>query len=169
MNYQAENRVTLTKELFYEGMLRMSRDSYLRFAGKCVLLFAAVWAVLVYLTLKNGGSLISIFTCLMVVVLLSFWICVRIPRSHAKKAWKAQQRLYGDSMERITRFYDTHLEISGDCAQRTVAYRDIREVRESRNLILLICFDKMGILLSREGFTKGSYEAVVELIRNAPR
>lgn len=169
MNYLAENCVTITKDLFLEGMLRMSRDSYGKFARKCVFLLAAIWVAMLYFTVKSGGSLMHLFTCLLVVILLGVWISVLIPRNHAKKAWRTQQNIYGDSMKRITRFYDDHLEISGDCAERSVSYGDIQDIRLSRNLIMLVSRDKMGILLAREGFTAGDFEIVADLIRNAPR
>lgn len=167
MNCRAENHVTITKDLFFEGMLRISRDSYGKFARKCMIFFGAIWAALLLFTLRYGGSPVTVVSCLVVVVVICLWISVLIPRNHAKKAWMGQQRLYGDSMERITRFYDDRLEISGDCAEKTVTYDDIKEIKESKNLILLICYDKMGILLSQDGFTKGDAATVRELIRKA--
>ena len=167
MNHRAENRFTVTKELFFEGMLRVSRDSYGKFAAKCMLLFTAVWAALLIFTLSSGGNMNNVFFSLGVLVLIGVWICVWAPRNHANKAWKAQQKLYGDSMKRITRFYDDHLEISGDCNEKTVTYDDIKEIKQSRNLIMLICYDKMGIMLSQSGFTKGDIATVEELIRKA--
>lgn len=167
MNPKAENRFTVTKDLFMEGMLRVSRDSYGKYAAKCMLVFAAVWAALLVFTLSSGGNMGNVLFCLGVVVLIGFWICVWTPRNHAKKAWKAQQSKYGDSMKRITTFYEDRLEIRGDCAEKTVTYDDIKEIKESKNLILLICYDKMGILLSQTGFTQGNADTVRELIEKA--
>lgn len=167
MKLHAENRFTVTKDLFFEGMLRVSRDSYGKYAAKCMLLFAGVWLALLIFTLISGGNMGNVFFCLGVVVLIGFWICVWTPRNHAKKAWKAQQKMYGDSMKRITRFYEDHLEISGDCAEKTVTYDDIKEIKQSKNLIMLICYDKMGIMLSQSGFTQGDAATVEELIRKA--
>lgn len=167
MNHRAENRFTVTKELFFEGMLRVSRDSYGKFSAKCMLLFTAVWVALLIFTLSSGGNMGSVYFSFGVLVLIGFWICVFAPRNHAKKAWKAQQKKYGDSMKRITRFYDDRLEISGDCAEKTVTYDDIKEIKQSKNLIMLICYDKMGIMLSQNGFTKGDAATVEDLIRKA--
>ncbi len=167
MKLHAENRFTVTKELFMEGMLRVSRDSYGKYAAKYMLIFVAVWVALLIFTLTTGGSMGNVLFCLGVVVLIGLWICVWTPRNHAKKAWKAQQAKYGDTMKRITQFYDDHLEIRGDCPEKTVGYDEVKEIKESKNLILLICYDKMGILLSQNGFTEGDVSIVRELIEKA--
>jgi hypothetical protein len=167
MKLQAENRFTVTRELFLEGMLLVSRDSYGKYAAKCMLVFVAIWAALLIFTLSTGGSMGSILFSLGVVVLIGIWICIWTPWNHARKAWKAQQSKYGDSMKRITQFYDDHLEIRGDCPEKTVTYDNIKEIKESKNLILLVCYDKMGILLSQTGFTQGNVDIVRELIEKA--
>ena len=60
MKLQAENRFTVTRELFLEGMLRVSRDSYGKYAAKCMLVFVAIWAALLIFTLSTGGSMYPI-------------------------------------------------------------------------------------------------------------
>ena len=74
MKLQAENRFTVTRELFLEGMLRVSRDSYGKYAAKCMLVFVAIWAALLIFTLSTGGSMGSILFSLGVVVLIYFVI-----------------------------------------------------------------------------------------------
>lgn len=164
MRLQAENRFSVTKELFYEGMLRISRDGYGKFAGKAMLVSGGIWLALLAFTLISGGQLASVFFCLFVIVLLGLWLCVWTPRSNAKKAWEAQQSRYGDSILRITQFYEDHLEISGDCPDKSVPYSDIKEIKQSQNLILLLCHDKVGIMLSQTGFTSGDIHTIHALI-----
>lgn len=164
MNPQAENRFTVTKPLFYEGMLRLSRDTYGKFASRAMLVFFAIWAVLLLFTLLTGGNLNSVLFCLGVIVLLGVWLCIWTPRNNAKKAWRSLQSQYGDSAKRITRFYNDHLEISGDCAEKSVSYTDIREIKQSKNLILLVGFDKVGIMLAKDGFTRGDGQTIYALI-----
>ena len=167
MNLHAENRFSITKELFFEGMLRVSRNSYGKYSLKAAGLFFCIWLVLLAVTLLTGGSMGTVIFSLGVVLLVSFWICIWTPRSHARKAWKAQQSKYGDSMKRITRFYEDHLEISGDCPEKTVAYDDIKVILQSNNLMMLICYDKLGIMISRNGFTTGDEDTVRALIEAA--
>lgn len=164
MKLQAENRFTVTKELFYEGMLRISRDSYGKFAAKAMLVFSGIWLALLAFTLISSGSMTNVFFCLFVIVLIGIWLCLWTPRNNAKKAWKNLQSSYGSSVKRITRFYEEHLEISGDCPEKTVAYSDIREIKQSKNLLILICADKVGIMLALDGFTTGDIHTVQALI-----
>ena len=164
MRLEAENKMTVTKELFFEGMLRSSRDSYGKFAAKAMLVFAGIWVALLAFTLISGGNLGYAFFSLFVVVLISFWLLWWTPRSHAKKSWKKMQDAWGEAPQRITRFYADHLEIRGDCADKDVRYDDIKEIKFSQNLMLLVCYDKMGIMLSRTGFTLGDEETVRSLV-----
>jgi len=69
-------------------------------------------------------------------------------------------------MKRITKFYDDHLEITGDCPEKTVRYDDIKEIKLTGNLMMLVCYDKMGIMLSRAGFTSGDEDTVRSLIES---
>jgi hypothetical protein len=164
MKLHAENRLTVTKELFREGMLRISRDSYGKFAAKSMLVFGGIWVALTAFTLFTGGRTGTILFSLAIVVLIGIWLCWWTPRSNAKRAWEAQRSRYGDTILRVTRFYDDHLEITGDCADRTVSYADIKEIKHSDHLILLVGCDKVGILLSRDGFTTGDENTIVGLI-----
>lgn len=167
MNLHAENRFSITKELFFEGMLRVSRNSYGKYSLKAAGLFFCIWLVLLAVTLLTGGSMGTVIFSLGVVLLVSFWICIWTPRSYAKKAWKKQQNTYGEAMKRITRFYDDHLEIQGDCPEKSVDYTEIRHVLFSKNLLILVCRDKMGIILSLKGFTLGDTDTVRDLITAA--
>lgn len=164
MNPQAENHLTVTKPLFFEGMLRLSRDTYGKFASRAMLVFLAVWAVLLLFTILTDGSLNSVLFCLGVVALLGIWLCVWTPRSNAKKAWKSLESQYGSSAKRVTRFYSDHLQITGDCAEKSVSYADIQEIKTSKNLILLVGRDKVGIMLAKDGFTRGDDQTVYALI-----
>ena len=167
MRHQAENRFTVTQALFREGFLRISRDGYGKFAAKAMLVFGGIWLALLAFTLITGGSMANVMFSLFVIAVIGVWICIWTPRNNAKKAWQAQQSRYGDTMLRVTRFYDDHLEIRGDCPEKTVTYDNIKEIKESKNLILLVCYDKMGILLSQTGFTQGNVDIVRELIEKA--
>lgn len=164
MKLQAENRFTVTKALFHEGMLRISKDTYGKFAAKAMLVFLGIWVALSAFTLLTGGGTGSIFFSLAIIALIGIWLCFWTPRSNAKKAWTAQSAKYGDSMTRITRFYEDHLEVSGDCADKAIAYADIKEIKHSDHLIILLCFDKVGIMLARDGFTRGDENTIVGLI-----
>lgn len=164
MKLQAENRIEVTKELFHEGMLRISRDTYGKFAAKSMLVFGGIWVALSAFTLVTGGGTGSILFSLAIIALIGIWLCYWTPRSNAKKAWNTQRSRYGDTLERVTRFYDDHLEITGDCVDKSVPYSDIKEIKHSEHLIILLCFDKVGIMLSKDGFTRGDENTIIGLI-----
>lgn len=167
MNLRAENRFSITKDLFIEGMLRVSRNSYGKYSAKAMLLFFGIWLVLMVFTRMTGGNMGTVYFSLCVVILVGIWICIWTPYSYAKKAWKAQQAKYGTSMKRITRFYDDHLEIKGDCPEKSLDYTEIRHVLFSKKLMILVCQDKVGIILSQNGFTQGDADTVRDLITAA--
>lgn len=164
MKIQAENRFAVTRDLFYEGMRRISRDGYGKVAGKAMLIFGGIWLALFAVTLLTGGNLSYVFFCLFVIALVCIWLFLWTPRKNAKTAWQTLSGRYGDAPQRITRFYEDHLEISGDCADKTVMYSDITQIRQTDHLLILLCRDKVGIMVALDGFTKGDLHTVHALI-----
>lgn len=167
MDFLAENRTTVTKKLFREGMLRISRDGYGRSAGKAVLVLLGMWLVFLIWTLCSGGSFAQSLGSLGLVGLLALWICVYLPRYNAGRFWKAQEAKYGSVMERTVRFYPDRLTVTGEGIAQSVAYSQITGIKESRNLLVLICENKTGILLSRTGFSGMKEEEIKALIASA--
>lgn len=163
----AENRFSITKKLFYEGMLSISRDSYAKTAMKFSLIFLGIWVLMAMFLLYTGGTLGQILIYLGIVVAIIIWLNIFAPRSHAKRGWEALEKRYGAAMERRVLFYKDHLEVGGDCAAKTVTYQEILEIKESRNLYVLICVDKTGIMVARDGFTQGDADEVLALIKSA--
>ena len=159
----AENRFTITKELFYEGMLRVIRESYDPFKKKIMLVLAAAWAVLAVFTLTGSGSLFYAVVELVVVVLTGVWMSVFVPRSKARRAWAALENRGGD-LERVTRFYPGYLEAGNGVEEITVFYEDIRQILWSEHLLVLLSAEKVGVLVARDGFVSGDMAAVQALI-----
>lgn len=164
MKLQAENRFAVTRDLFYEGMRRISRDGYEKIAGKAMLIFGGIWLALCAITLLTGGSLSFVFFCLFVIVLICIWLFLWTPRKNAKKAWEALSGRYGDNPRRIIRFYEDHLEISGDCVDKSVMYCDVIYIRQTEHLLILMCRDRVGIMVALDGFTRGDLHTVHSLI-----
>ena len=159
----AENRFTITKELFYEGMLRVVRESYGPFIKKIMLVLAAAWAVLAAVTLRGSGSLSYAVVELVVVVLIGVWLSVFVPRSKARRAWAALENRGGD-LERITRFHPGYLEADNGSEEITVFYEDIRQILQSEHLLVLLSVEKVGVLVARDGFVSGDTAVVQALI-----
>ncbi len=156
MELLTENRITVNKSLFLEGMLRISRDGYGKAARKAMLVFLAVWAAFLVFTIAIQGDILQTAAFLGLIGLIGLWLCVVMPRSNAKKAWKAQEARFGSNMLRLTRFFEDHLTISGDGIEKTVAYENVREIKYSKNLMILVCEDNIGVMLALEGFQNGS-------------
>lgn len=166
MKLLAENRFTVTKELFCEGMRRVSRESYGKLAGKAMLVLSGIWLVLILATLYFGGRPAHALLELVILALLGIWLCELSPRNHARRAFRALSDRCGEDMERVTRFYRDHLELEGAGANKSVPYTHIDKILQTKHLLVLTCMDKAGILVTLDGFTDGSAEEVRTIILN---
>ncbi len=160
----AENRFVITKELYYEGALRVDRERMGPFIKKVMLALAAAWAVLAAFTLFSRGSLVFILIELVVIALVGVWLTVFFPRNRARRGWRALEDRCGTDLERVTRFYEDRLEIDGAGAEVTIPYEEAEEFLTSEHLLILLSTGKKGVLLAQDGFTAGSAGLVQELI-----
>lgn len=160
----AENRFTLTKKLFYEGMLRVMKENYGPFVKTIILVLAAVWAVLAVITLLGSGRVYFLVLEFVVVVLIGVWLSVFMPRSKAKQAWTKMKSRSEAEMERVTRFYPEYLVADNGAEEITVFYEDIGKTLQSEHLLVILNVEKMGILVERDGFVSGDMAAVQALI-----
>ena len=167
MERQAENQFTITKSLFMEGMLRISRDSYGKAAAKAMLLVLGLWGAFFLYTLAVAGDAAHALLFLVIIGMAGLWLCVGIPRSNANRAWKALEGKYGSNLHRTTSFYPDHLEIQGEGLEKHISYDQIVQILLSRRLLILVCQDKVGILLALDGFTDGNAQQVKALIEGA--
>lgn len=167
MEILAENRFCLTKSLFFEGMARISKDTYGPWANKFTLILLLVWAAAAGLLLCMGGLLVQGLIYLVPVCAICLWMNVLVPRSRAKKAWAALVNRCGENPERITRFYEDHLQIESSGSEKSFAYSDISEIKETTHLLVLIYGKKQGIILAKDGFFIGNSEKVLALVQSA--
>lgn len=167
MEILAENRFTITKDLFYEGMRLVSAESYGKLAKKAVILLGIAWLALTAVTLWNGQGLGYVVIEFVVLCLVALWIYIFMPRSKAAGAFKKMEAKYGGDLERVTRFYEERLEVEASGYQLAVPYSEISRILRSKRLLVLVTEDKTGILLKFDGFTRGGEAAVRELIKNA--
>ena len=163
----AENRFTLTKELFSEGMRRTSQEYYRKTLKRALLGLALLWLVLSAYTLWRSGSLSYMLMELGVLAAVFLWLAVLLPRSKTRRAYKAMENAGVADAERCTRFYEEHLEVEVGGKLRSFPYREIGDCLQTERLLLLIMKDKTGVLLRRDAFTKGTEEAVLHRIEQA--
>lgn len=165
MRKLAENQFTITKSLFLEGMLCISPHGYGKSAGKALAVIFCIWGLFFFYCL-SAGAWISAMGPLLILCVAGLWLCVGIPRSNARKAWKKLEGKYGSNLQRTTVFYPEHLEIQGESLNKRISYEEITSVLHSRRLMILVCADKTGVLVSLEGFTKGSDKDILALLGN---
>lgn len=165
MEPMAVNRFTITKSLFYEGMLRVTKERLGPFIRKMLLILAALWIVLAAVTFFTKGSPSYALVELVVLIAVGIWLCVYIPRSRAGRAWKAMAGSSGD-LERVTRFFPDRLEIDSGGEPTVIPYGDVQEILSTEHLLVLTCKDKVGVLLAREGFETGDEDSVRAVIEH---
>lgn len=167
MEIIAENHFHMTKPLFFEGLLRLSRDSYGKTAKKCSLALLVFWFVLSVILTLIGGYQLQVLVYLVVILVFCFWLNVTAPRKNAKKSWEALVNRCGEDPERITRFYEDRLEIDAGGTLKIVPYSDIVAIKQTKKLYVLVCADKVGVMVTKDGFVSGSAEEIMALIKGA--
>lgn len=160
----AVNRFTLTKDLFYEGNKRTSKETYSRFALRMVLIMTGAWVIIAVITLLTNPSIVFLAVEALVLLLASLWVAVYTPWNKRRKAYRAFLELYGENPERTTVFYADHLVVNPEGREITVAFADIEKTLTTDRLLILITSQSKGILIHRNGFTSGSEEAVLSLV-----
>lgn len=167
MEILAENRFTLSKELFYESMLRVLAESYGKFAKKAVAFLAAAWLLLVAFTLWQGNGFGHCVPEFFVLGLVSLYITVYVPRNKAKRAFKALETRDGEDMERRTLFYPDKLTAESAGREKTLAYGEIKQVLHSKSLLILLAEDGTGIMLKNDSYVQGTKDTVLNQIKAA--
>ena len=164
MGILAENKFTITKNLFCEGSLLVSRGSYGKFAKKVTLVLIGIWLMLLIVTFIANSSPIITFGEFLLIVLLCLWINIFMPRSRAKRSFKDLQ-MQGD-LTRTIRFYADHFEAESENRREKIKYDQVKDILQSRNLLIIICSDGVGVMLALDSFTVGDAEKVRSIIRS---
>lgn len=167
MEKLAENQFTITKRLHREGMLRISREGYGKAAAKAMLVIFGLWLAFFLYTAAAQGDILHCLGFLVIIAAAGLWLCVGMPRSNARRQWRVLEAKYGSSLQRTTSFYPDHLVILGDGLEKQIYYEDIQQILRSPRLLILICGVKTGVLIARDGFTKGTETEVNALLSNA--
>lgn len=165
MQTVAENRFTVTEELFREGMERIMKTEYAPAVKKLLAVVIGTWLLLVGFTIWKGGSLVVTGIELLAVVVICVYMAVIVPRGRIKRGWKSMCQRSGGVMERVTRFYEDRMEIeSGGAGALIVNYEDVTEVLETKHLLIFRSANKPGVMTALDGFTKGARDDVIALV-----
>ncbi len=160
----AENHITITRKLFNEGRLASRSENYrrnvLRLSGilALILIITALWL------LCTGGSLIYLAGEVIFIAALLIWLSFILPGTGGKNRYQAMTR-GASAPQRTTVFYQDHLEVTTESGRKvTVPYQNIKKISESKNLWVLSCKGRIGVMIKKDGFTAGNMDAVRESI-----
>ncbi len=165
MKLIAENKFTVTEELFREGMKRLIDLDYGPALKKILIFLAAVWAAVAAYILWKGGNLIPVLIETFALALVVLYLSVFLPRSRIKKGWKAMRERSAGEMERVTRFYEDRMEVLTTVDPLIVNYEDVTRTLETAHLMIIQNTGKLGVMIALDGFTQGTKEDVLRLIQ----
>lgn len=162
METVAENEYTLTKKLFFEAMRRMDGENYTPAVKKSLIVIALLWAVLAFVTFRAGGHVAIIVLELLVVLALAWTLLRSIPGKRSKRAWDTLCERSGGDLTRHIRFVEDRMEVApGDLI---INYEDVEKVLETQHMLIIVTDGKKGVMVLKDGFTKGDGDAVKALI-----
>ncbi len=161
----AENRFTLTKELFYEGAKRVSKENYAPFAMKAMLGIAAAWAVMAAVTLILKQSPLYIAFEAVVLGLVCLWLAVYLPWHKRRRAYNKLVGQYGEDMDRTIVFYESALTVNASGRELEFDYGSIVKMLSSDRLLILLTVGSKAIMVAKSGFTAGSEEDIYKAVK----
>lgn len=163
----AENQITITRSLFEEGRLASRSSNYRKTVIRLSIVLALLLAATALWLICTDGPLIYLAGETIFIIALLCWLIFILPRTGGKRKFEAMTQGMSQAPRRTTRFFKDHFEVLSETGKRTsFDYSDILRITESRNLWVLICKDKSGILLKKDGFTLGKMDIVLERISN---
>lgn len=169
MQTVAENKITVTKELYREGMKRIIQVDYTPTVKKLLIGVTAAWLLLMAYTVWRGGSIVALSFEFVFIILAVTYVAVIIPRGRIKKGWKALLDRSGGSMERFTSFYEDRLEVETSAGNLILNYEDVTGVLETEHMMIIRSAEHLGVIVALDGFSKGSREDVLALIKEWSR
>lgn len=156
----AENRYTLTKDLFFEGMKRVSKENYAKFARNITLVVIGAWILMAVLTFALGQGLSPLLVELLITAAVLLWIDLYLPWDKRRRAWKKLSDENGEVSQRSIRFDEGSLTIRTELRELTIPYTDVKTTLESGNLYILLTESGTGIMIGKQGFIRGSWPEI---------
>lgn len=158
----AVNRITVTRDLFgesHEAVFSHRRQKTLLWCG---IIFAAFGLVLLALQSRAPAAQGLYLPLLLTGGVVILWAAT-LKKSDLSRKWRAFQGKSGDQALRTVTFDRTGMTVdTGQGEPARIEYTEIRETRETPRLYLLLCSGHRGVLLAKDGFEKGSWDAVLQ-------
>ena len=163
MEYHFENVTTLNKTMYAEA-LRKVRKFYLVMplltAGWMIYTAYYIWVA--YTQYVIATNLIGWF----VFYLAAFIYALFLPKIHTRKGMRSFQRQNGGHPVVTTRHFGERITSYHGNGVSTLDYYNIKKVYSFKTCYVIRFVDNMAVMiLSREGFTKGSFEDFKQFLR----
>ncbi len=163
----AVNHITVDKTLFTEShtaIFSKKRQKTLLYCGIVFLAFGLVFLVLqAWVPVLSALCVPTLLTGILVII----W-ALTLQKSELRRKYKAFRHVHGDASQRTVTCHRTSLFVdTGKGEPVEIDYTDVREHKETEHLCLLICADHRGVMLAKDGFEIGSWDALLTAIEKA--
>ena len=161
------NRIAINRALFSEGHAAIFSKQRQRMLLYCGIVFCVFGVILLAIQMRMPIVSMLSFPAILSGVIVVI-IALTLQKSELRRKYSAFQRKNGDVSERTVYCYRNYLMIeTGDGEPVQIDYPDIRDHRETEHLYLLLCADHTGVMLARDGFQTGSWQALLDAIEKA--
>ena len=163
----AVNRITITRELFAESHAAIFSKKRQKTLLCCGIVFFAFGLILLAVQMRLPVASALSFPALLSGAIVVVW-ALTLQKTELRRKYNAFRRRNGDASERVVRCGRNSLTVETGSAQPVeIDYPDIREHRETEHLYLLICSNHTGVMLAKDGFENGSWQALLDAIERA--
>lgn len=164
----AENRYTMTKPLFERGMRLTLKESFGKLVRRTLLALVLLSALLAAIARLRDVGAVWLLPELIVLAAAALWVCfwvgVLLPRRRIRRLWQAMEETGTEEAQRITLFYPDRLETEVDGKVTAAEYKEITQILQDGELIVLVTESRTAFLLERRGFVRGDGEEILCLI-----
>ncbi len=166
----AENHITITKKLYHEGMAAVANPKTKRTLRIAAVIIVVLFAAFGIYSAVRGGSPFMLIVEAVLIIAMAAWVLYFLPRSNINSKYKVMTRNAGGEPQRNTTFYDDNLTVFAESGKTiNVPYQKIKEIKETEHLYIILCKDQPGVMISKDGFTKGSMDDVKAVIERIPK
>lgn len=165
----AVNHVTITRELFaesHDAVFSVRRLKMLRYGG---LVFFAAGLILLGFSSRLPFAASLYLPLLLTGAVVVLW-SLTLKKTDLRKKYRIFTQKNGENPTRTITCDRTGLEVDkGSGKPLCIQYTEVREMKETPHLYLLLCSGHTGVQLSREGFETGSWEALKQAVDRAKK
>lgn len=160
----AVNEFQLTKKLFIEGAQAVMKKEVGHVIRISLIILGLLWAgVAIWTFVRQANPLFVVFE-FVVISAVGIVVSVVLPRRRATKMYKDLTESSGENPTRRTEFYSDCLFVQAGGQRMEVRYKDIANILSTKNLLVLVTKERLGIVLLHDGYESGSEAEVLREI-----